>query len=253
MLVMALADGVPPREIVAEVEAFAEGDRRVDAGADEPPAARRAAHDDLQDRLPAPQPDRRHHEEPARAERARSASPRAVLSDARRDGGPGARGTLPRLGEAARPARSAARLVEFFQTNGFGLPGERSAFPRPASITISATCWAATAPTRRARCRSPPSRRASRRSGRFYLILFAVLIFSAGVNMRPTTEDFTTVGVLGEAGRGRTDVRGDRTRRPREHDLSDKWDYWPVVELPIDEVRRQLNIVHAGLNGGNIP
>ena len=29
-------------------------------------------------------------------------------------------------------------------------------------------------------------------------------------------------------------------------DLSDKWDYWPIVEQPIDEVRRQLNIVHVG-------
>jgi hypothetical protein len=26
-------------------------------------------------------------------------------------------------------------------------------------------------------------------------------------------------------------------------DLSDKWDYWPYVELPIDEVRRRLNIL----------
>ncbi len=34
----------------------------------------------------------------------------------------------------------------------------------------------------------------------FYLILFAVLIFSAGVNARPTAEGYTTIGVLGEPG-----------------------------------------------------
>ena len=28
-------------------------------------------------------------------------------------------------------------------------------------------------------------------------------------------------------------------------DLSDKWDYWPYVALPIDEVRRRLNILPA--------
>jgi hypothetical protein len=29
-------------------------------------------------------------------------------------------------------------------------------------------------------------------------------------------------------------------------DLSDKWDYWPYVGLPIDEARRRLNIVPVG-------
>ena len=26
-------------------------------------------------------------------------------------------------------------------------------------------------------------------------------------------------------------------------DLSDKWDYWSLTELPIDEVRQRLNIL----------
>jgi hypothetical protein len=28
-------------------------------------------------------------------------------------------------------------------------------------------------------------------------------------------------------------------------DLSDKWDYWSCIAMPIDEVRRQLNILPA--------
>ncbi len=26
-------------------------------------------------------------------------------------------------------------------------------------------------------------------------------------------------------------------------DLSDNWDYWPLAALPLDEVRRRLNVV----------
>ena len=29
-------------------------------------------------------------------------------------------------------------------------------------------------------------------------------------------------------------------------DLSDKWDYWAYADLPIDEVRRRLNILPKG-------
>jgi hypothetical protein len=31
-------------------------------------------------------------------------------------------------------------------------------------------------------------------------VLFAALIFSAGVNMRPTADDFVTAGILGKPG-----------------------------------------------------
>jgi hypothetical protein len=33
--------------------------------------------------------------------------------------------------------------------------------------------------------------------------------------------------------------RGSRVTQ----DLPDNWDYWPWIELPLDEVRRRLNIL----------
>lgn len=70
-----------------------------------------------------------------------------------------------------------------------------------------------------------------------------MLIFSAGVNMRPSGEDFTTVGVLGRPGMAErlfaAIERGSHVNR----DLSDKWDYWDYVALPLDEARRRLNIL----------
>jgi ubiquinone biosynthesis protein Coq4 len=76
----------------------------------------------------------------------------------------------------------------------------------------------------------------------FYLILFAVLTFSAGVNMRPTDGN-TTIGVLGNPGMAERMFAAIERGSQVNVDLSDKWDYWPYVALPIDEVRRRLNIL----------
>src|SRR4029078_12989401 len=39
-----------------------------------------------------------------------------------------------------------------------------------------------------------------KRERAFYVVLFVALIFSAGVNMRPTADDFVTKGLLGKPG-----------------------------------------------------
>ena len=45
-----------------------------------------------------------------------------------------------------------------------------------------------------------------------------------------------------QARHGRADVRRDRARL-EGHSGPDKWDYWPLIEVPIDEVRQRLNIL----------
>jgi hypothetical protein len=83
-----------------------------------------------------------------------------------------------------------------------------------------------------------------KRAEPFYLIMFSVLIFSTGVNVRPTA-GFTTVGVLGKPGIAERMFAAIERGSQVNADLSDKWDYWPYVELPLDEVRRRLNVVPA--------
>jgi ubiquinone biosynthesis protein Coq4 len=78
-----------------------------------------------------------------------------------------------------------------------------------------------------------------------FIVLFAVLIFSTGINMRPSNEDFTTVGVLGKPGMAERMFAAIERGAQVNQDLSDKWDYWAYVGLPLDEVRRQLNVVPA--------
>ena len=65
----------------------------------------------------------------------------------------------------------------------------------------------------------------------------------SGINVRPTAQGFTTVGVLGKPGIAELMFAAIERGSKVNTDLSDKWDYWPLVEIPIDEVRRRLNIV----------
>jgi len=74
-------------------------------------------------------------------------------------------------------------------------------------------------------------------------MLFSVLIFSTGVDMRPTADGYVTVGVLGKPGVAEQVFAAIERGSKVNQDLSDKWDYWAYVDLPIDEVRRQLNIL----------
>jgi ubiquinone biosynthesis protein Coq4 len=85
-----------------------------------------------------------------------------------------------------------------------------------------------------------------KRERSFYVALFAVLIFSTGVNMRPTADDFVTVGLLGKPGMAERMLAAIERGSKVTQDLSDNWDYWAWIELPLDEVRRRLNILPKG-------
>ncbi len=82
-----------------------------------------------------------------------------------------------------------------------------------------------------------------KRERSFYVVLFVALIFSAGVNMRPTADDFVTAGILGKPGMAERMFAAIERGSKVNVDLSDKWDYWAWIELPIDEVRQRMNIL----------
>jgi hypothetical protein len=74
-------------------------------------------------------------------------------------------------------------------------------------------------------------------------VLFVALIFSAGVNMRSTADDFVTAGILGKPGMAERMFAAIERGSKVNVDLSDKWDYWAWIEMPIDEVRQKMNIL----------
>lgn len=66
------------------------------------------------------------------------------------------------------------------------------------------------------------------------------------MNVRPSNEDFKTVGVLGKPGMAECLFAAIERGSHVNQDLSDKWDYWAYVALPLDEARRRLNILPRG-------
>ena len=134
-------------------------------------------------------------------------------------------------------------LIDFYNNNGFSVPGERNGFPETGLYHDFCHVLGGYGTDPEGEVQVASFSAGFTRERPFYTMLFAVLTFSAGVNMRPSAEGFTTVGVLGKPGMAERVFAALERGSKVNTDLSDKWDYWSCIELPVDEVRRKLNIV----------
>ena len=134
-------------------------------------------------------------------------------------------------------------LFDFYNQHGFTFPGERGGFPEAGLYHDFSHLLGGytTEPDGEVEVGSFIS--GFKRERSFYVVLFVALIFSAGVNMRPTPTDFVTAGLLGKPGMAERMFAAIERGSKVNVDLSDKWDYWAWIELPIDEVRQRMNIL----------
>ena len=138
------------------------------------------------------------------------------------------------------------QLIAFYDKNGFSLPGERKGFPEAGLWHDLCHLLGDYGTDPEGEVQVASFTAGFKRERPFYVVLFSVLIFSTGVNMRPTADGYVTVGVLGKPGVAEQVFAAIKRGSKVNQDLSDKWDYWAYVELPIDEVRRRLNILPKG-------
>jgi hypothetical protein len=243
MLVMVLSDGVPPRGMVAEVEAFANA-----IGVSTP------ALTDL--RLLAER-----HMTIFKIDFLRRSQIADIMKNQLEQKGPLglAKAVLTMRGVMEDPALAARyrawkdlpegtlgrSLVEFYARNGFSLPGERKGFPEAGLYHDLCHVLGGYGTDPEGEVQVAAFTAGFKKERPIFIMLFAVLIFSTGINMRPTNEDFTTVGVLGKPGVAERVFAAMERGSHVNQDLSDKWDYWAVAALPLDEVRRRLNVVPA--------
>jgi len=134
-------------------------------------------------------------------------------------------------------------LVDFYNKNGFGVPGERGGFPEAGLYHDFSHLLGGYGTDPEGELQVAAFSAGYKRERPFYLMLFSVLIFSSGVQMRPTPTDFVTKGVLGKPGIAELVLGAVERGSKVNMDLSDKWDYWAWIELPIDEVRQRMNIL----------
>src|SRR5215469_13155359 len=76
----------------------------------------------------------------------------------------------------------------------------------------------------------------------FYVILLGIFNFSTGVNVTPVHQPHIT-GILSTPGLAGRFIQAVERGRQVNTDLSDGWDWWPVLQLPLGEARRQLGVV----------
>jgi hypothetical protein len=134
-------------------------------------------------------------------------------------------------------------LIDFYNKHGFSVPGERSGFPEAGLYHDFSHLLGGYSTEPEGEIEVASFTAGYKRERPFYVALFAVLIFSTGVNMRPTSDDFVTVGLLGKPGMAERMLAAIERGSKVTQDLSDNWDYWAWIELPLDEVRRRLNIL----------
>ncbi len=128
-----------------------------------------------------------------------------------------------------------------YQANGFAFPGEKGGFPeagvyhdfthvlsgygtKPAGEVLVGTFTSG-----------------YRRHNALFTILFVQFSFGAGINVTPVDQPdvHSTLALPGLAERFFEALeRGSQLNT----DLSDNWDFWPYVELPLDEARAKLNV-----------
>ncbi|RJF87644.1 hypothetical protein D3874_11945 [Oleomonas cavernae] len=133
------------------------------------------------------------------------------------------------------------RFFRHYRDNSFGFPGEKFGFPlagvyhdfshvlggygvTPAEETLVAALMAG-----------------FRRQNPFYVILFAQLTFGAGLNVTPVKQP-TVKSIMAEPGLAPRFFRAIERGGAMTTDLSDNWDFWPLVALPIDEVRARIGL-----------
>jgi hypothetical protein len=132
-------------------------------------------------------------------------------------------------------------MFRHHRQNGFALPGEKGGFPEAGVYHDITHVLGGYGTDAAGEVEVAAFTAGYKRHNPFYLVLFAVLIFSAGVNVRPTAGG-TSLGVLGQPGVAERLFAAIERGSAVTTDLSDKWDYWPFMPLPLAEARRRLGI-----------
>ncbi|MEA2816677.1 MAG: hypothetical protein QOI93_4378, partial [Rhodospirillaceae bacterium] len=91
-------------------------------------------------------------------------------------------------------------LIDFYNQHGFSVPGERNGFPEAGLYHDFSHLLGGYSTEPEGEIEVASFTAGYKRERPFYVVLFVVLIFSTGVNMRPTPDDFVTVGLLGKPG-----------------------------------------------------
>lgn len=129
-----------------------------------------------------------------------------------------------------------------YRDNGFAFPGEKFGFPEAGVYHDMAHVLGGYDTTPQGEHCVAGFQAGFKRVNPFYVILLAAFSFGAGTNVTPLPQPYVT-GILAEPGLAARFIDAVERGARVNTDLSDNWDFWPLMPLPLDEARRRLNIV----------
>jgi hypothetical protein len=133
------------------------------------------------------------------------------------------------------------RFFRHYRDNGFAFPGEKLGFPVAGAYHDFAHVLGGYRPTPAEEMLVGGMVAGFRKQNPFYVILFVQMTFGAGMNMTPVPQP-TTRSVLAQPGLSERFFRSIERGGAMNTDLSDDWDFWPLVALPIADVRERLGL-----------
>lgn len=151
--------------------------------------------------------------------------------------------TAPYLALGDLPAGTLGRaLFDHYRGNGFPFPGERHGFPEAGIYHDLAHVLSGYGTDSQGELQIGGFVTGFRRNNPIAVLLFVMLTFSAGVNVTPLPQPHVE-GLLAEPGLAEKVLRAVERGAAVNVDLSDHWDFWPLLARPLDDVRRELNVL----------
>ncbi len=135
-----------------------------------------------------------------------------------------------------------AGFFRYYKDNGFAFPGEKGGFPAGAVFHDFGHVLAGYDSSPEGEMRIAAFQAGYRRhDNAFFTVLFAVLIHTAGVNVAPMDMP-VLLGRIGEGDLAVEMITALTRGSAMNTDLGADWDFWPLVGLPLEEVRERLGV-----------
>ncbi len=128
-----------------------------------------------------------------------------------------------------------------YREHGFPLPGEKGGFPEAGVYHDFAHVLGGYGPTPAEETLVAGFTAGFKKGNPLFVCLFIFLSFGAGVNVTPVAQPHVE-GILGTPGLADRFFRAHERGQAMNTDLSDNWDFWPYMALPIDAARAKLGL-----------
>jgi hypothetical protein len=132
-------------------------------------------------------------------------------------------------------------FFKHYRDNGFAFPGEKFGFPEAGVYHDFSHVLGGYGTTPAEEMMVAAFQAGYRRVNPFYVMLLTVFSFGTGVNVTPLPQPVVTA-VLAEPGAAAGFIEAVERGSRCNTDLSDNWDFWPLVPLSLAEARQRLNI-----------